>query len=179
MPILFGSVHAWYYANINNVLSEPEKLPKIDQQENSPLQSRQASTKGERWTQGKQTSEASAPPSLSASCYSCKEMVWSCSNMISQKQFQLVSTLWLVQKNLMINIWRKADTLKEPMQMPRDAIRACTIEGDKEDYWETTGRQYEDCFTGRVSRLCMDNGRQTSECEDRARILFTEFAKRP
>ena len=34
--------------------------------------------------------------------------------------------IWLVQKhvNLMINIWRKADTLKEPIQRPIEATRA-------------------------------------------------------
>ena len=26
----------------------------------------------------------------------------------------------------MINIWRKAETLKDPMQRPREATRACT-----------------------------------------------------
>ena len=89
--VIFYHMNYYLKAHINNVLSVSEKSPKIDQHENSPLQSRQASTKGERWRQGKPTWATSAPPSLSANCYSCKEMgslVWSCGNIISLRHIQ-------------------------------------------------------------------------------------------
>ena len=105
-PSTSGEVESYTTKNL-------EKYWRVGGHFASPLRNQQASANKERLKRGVPKITTSAPPPRST-----RNCSWELS-------IQFLCPIYiLTEKNLIINIWRKADTLKEPKQRPSEAIRA-------------------------------------------------------